>query len=125
MSNISQPFWDGLKNGIFQLQQCDACHEFIFFPRAYCTACQHDQLTWKKVSGEGEVYSFTIARTPTDPRFIDDLPYAIALVTLQEGPRMVSNIIGCDVDEVTIGMKVTAQITQGKDEQPIVCFVPQ
>lgn len=119
----SQPFWDAAKAHKLVIQQCSGCDRFIFYPRAVCPHCSGDALEWRDVSGEGTIYSFTVARRPAGPAFKDDAPYVIALIDLKEGARMMSNIVTGNVDSVKIGQgvkvlfeDVTEEITLPKFE---------
>ena len=69
MTEISAPFWNGLKEGRILLQQCNACQAWNFYPRRHCARCLAHDLTWKEVSGRGTLYTFTVARIPTLPEF--------------------------------------------------------
>ena len=67
----SQPFWDALAEGRVDIQRCGQCESWVYYPRARCPQCLSDQLTWTTISGEGNVYTFTVARQPTTPAFAD------------------------------------------------------
>ncbi len=70
----SAPFWDGLKDGVVKLQKCDDCGVWVFYPRSRCSNCLSDALEWHEVSGNGTLYTFTIARQPTSPHFASEVP---------------------------------------------------
>ena len=112
----SKPFWDGAKAHKLVIQQCGGCKQFIFYPRAVCPHCSGDTLQWSDVSGEGTIYSFTVARRGAGPAFKDDAPYVIALIDLKEGARMMSNIVTGDVDSVKIGQSVKVVFEDVTDE---------
>src|SRR2546423_1959314 len=98
------PYWDGCKQHQLRIQRCSACAHHQFFPRIYCTKCFSDRLEWIDASGKATVLSFTIVRRPVSPAFASEAPYVVALVTLEEGPQMMTNIIACAPEEVAIGM---------------------
>ncbi len=102
----SRPFWDGCKAHKLMLQQCGDCNAYIYYPRALCTHCHSDRLSWREVSGEGRIYTYTVCHRPAGPAFKDDVPYVVALIDLKEGPRMLSNIVDADPDAVRIGHAV-------------------
>ena len=102
----SQPFWDGLAAGEVCLQRCDDCDAWVFYPRNRCSNCLSDQLTWHTVSGEGKLYTFTLARQPTAPHFVDELPQKLAVVELDEGVRVTSTLVNVEEDAIAIGMRV-------------------
>jgi uncharacterized OB-fold protein len=102
----TRPFWDGCKKHELLLQKCLECGRFYFYPRSICPHCFSDHNTWMKVSGRGKVYSFTVSFRPATQAFLEDLPYNIAIVELEEGVRMMSNIVNCDNDDLVIDMPV-------------------
>ena len=102
----TKPYWDAAREHRLVLQQCQSCKKYVFYPRALCPHCHSDRLAWKPASGEGTIYTFTVARRPAGPTFKADTPYVIALIDLKEGPRMMSNIVAKDVAGVRIGQKV-------------------
>jgi uncharacterized protein len=102
---ISQEYWDGLQRGELRLQHCPACSRLQFYPRALCAHCAGD-VEWVTASGHGTVHTFTVVRAnPAEP-FRSLVPYVLAIVRLDEGPQMMTNIIGCPPDDVRIGMPV-------------------
>lgn len=115
-----QVFWDALAKGEFIIQQCKDCGLHVFYPRALCNHCGSNDLTWVQAVGRGEVYSTTVIHQR--PEKGGD--YNLVLITLEEGPRMMSRIIDIDPEEVTIGMKVSAHITL-IDDEPAVVFSTQ
>ena len=106
---LTARFWESVHRGGLEIQRCDDCGSFVFFPRGLCPAGSSRSLTWRPVSGRGQVYSFTIVHRPTSPVFRDDVPYVVALVELEEGCRMMSNIVdvAATPEGVWIGMPVT------------------
>jgi uncharacterized OB-fold protein len=107
-SAVSQPFWDGLAEGRLRIQRCDACGRFVFYPRPYCPDCLSDALTWTQLSGRGRVYTYTVVRRAMNPAFAPDVPYVFAIVELEEGPRLPTNIVGCPPEDVRVEMAVKA-----------------
>lgn len=89
----TQPFWDGTAAGVLRIQRCVDCGVPFFYPRTTCPHCLSDSLEWFDTSGRATLYSYTITHRPA-PGFADDVPYAIAVVQLAEGPRMMANIVG-------------------------------
>ena len=103
---ISAPFWDGLKAQQVRLQQCESCGSWIFFPRAHCPTCASAKLAWRNISGEGTLYTYTVARVPTLPEFSDEMPQLLAVVQLDEGPHLNTSLVGVDAADLKIGMRV-------------------
>ncbi|WP_264739040.1 Zn-ribbon domain-containing OB-fold protein [Cytobacillus firmus] len=102
-SNI---FWQGCKENKLLIQKCSDCSKHIFYPRILCPHCFSEKIEWVESTGKGKVYSYTIARRGGGPAFKDEVPYAVALIQLDEGVRMFSNIINVDVEEVKCDMAV-------------------
>lgn len=102
----SQPFWDALKAHRVDIQQCDDCHTWVFFPRLHCPKCFSQSLSWKTVSGEGELLTYTLSRMPTMPEFADELPQKLAVVRLDEGVHINTTLVGLEEDQIKVGMRV-------------------
>jgi uncharacterized OB-fold protein len=122
---ISKPFWDAARQHRLSLQQCQSCKGYVFYPRPICPHCGSADLKWTDVSGRATLYSFTVARRPTMRAFEPDVPYVIAIVDLEEGPRMTSNVVGCPIEEVRIGMPLEAVFDDVSDEITLVKFRPR
>lgn len=118
----SRPFWEGCKEGKLMIQRCDDCGKHIFYPRIICPHCFSDRVQWVESKGTGTVYSYTIARRPGGPGFVDDVPYVIALIDLDEGVRMMSTITDVDVDSVRIGQRVKVWFDKVTDEVTLPKF---
>lgn len=88
----TQEFWDGTKAGELRLQRCDACSHVIFPPRPFCPECASRNVSWFKASGKGKLYSYVINHRPAFG-FEQDAPYAIAVVMLDEGVKMMTNMV--------------------------------
>jgi uncharacterized OB-fold protein len=102
----TKPFWDAAKEHHLVVQRCRNCREAIFYPRAVCPRCMSDQIAWVEATGRGTVYSYTVVhRAP--PGFQDRVPYVVALIDLEEGVRLMSNVIAPPSD-VRIGAPVEA-----------------
>ena len=123
-SPVTEEFWRAARRHELVLQRCQACERYIYYPRALCPYCLSDDLCWTRVSGRGTVYSFTVARRPTASIFADWVPYVIAVVELEEGPRMTTNIVGCAPEDVRIGMAVEAAFEDVTEEITLVKFRP-
>jgi uncharacterized protein len=89
----TQPFWDGCAAGELRIQRCLDCAHAYFYPRPVCPACGSTKTEWFSASGEATLYSYVINHRPA-PGFEDDAPYAIAVVQLAEGPRMMTSLVG-------------------------------
>lgn len=105
-TEISAPFWNGLKAGRLTIPQCKSCGHWIFFPRRHCDKCWSQDLEWKEVKGAGTLYTYTLTRIPTLPDFADEMPQKMAVVELDEGVRINTTLIGLDEGEVKVGIRV-------------------
>lgn len=89
----TQPFWDATAAGELHLQRCRPCDAHYFPPRPFCPTCQSEDVVWERCSGRGRLHTYMINHRPA-PGFEDEAPYAIGVVELDEGPRMMANIVG-------------------------------
>ena len=121
-SPISQPYFDGCKNGQLLLQHCLSCDRSQFYPRVVCSHCGAASLTWQQAAGEGVVASFTVVRRPVSMAY--EAPYAIALIDLPEGVRMMAQLGGIDVSEISVGLRVVAHFDAWSDAISLPIFHP-
>lgn len=119
----TQPYFDAAREHRLQLQRCPR-DGFFFYPRSHCPDCMGDDWEWEAVSGRGEVHAFTIDRIGHDPALGPLTPLAIAIVELEEGPRISANIVECDVAEVRVGQAVEVCF-EDVDEHTLVHFKPR
>ena len=105
-TEISAPFWEGLKAERLLIQQCNQCNDWVFYPRRHCPQCFAHDLSWREVSGGATLYSFTVTRIATLPDFADEMPQMLAVIELDQGVRINSNLVGLDESEVKIGMRL-------------------
>ena len=99
-SDESKPYWDGLREHRLLMPKCTACGEHWFPPTQYCTHCRSKDWTWSQVSGKGKVFSFVVYHRVYHPGFAGEVPYAVAVIELAEGPRMLSNVLGVPAEEL-------------------------
>jgi len=110
-------YWEGAGRGEIVLQRCRACGTVQHKPRGVCATCLSGDIEHFVASGQGTVYTFTVTNQNMAKGFAEACPYVMAYVTLEEGPRVLTNIVGCDPETVIIGMKVTADYaTQERDD---------
>jgi uncharacterized protein len=119
----TKPFWDATAEGRLLLLRCDGCGTVIWYPRSLCPDCGSTSTTWFEASGRGTVYSFTVTRRGQG-RWSDAAPYVLAYVELAEGPRLLTNVVDCDPDDVHIGLPVTAVFHPTGEGQALPRFVP-
>lgn len=120
----SAPFWEGCKRGELLIQKCQDCGTFIFYPKMYCTNCLSSNLEWTKASGKGKVYTHMTVYGFQPTEFSEDVPYVVAVVLLEEGVRMMSNIINCGTEEVSCNMPVEVVFEKATKEFTLPKFQP-
>lgn len=101
---LSRPYWDGVREGELRIQKCQSCGKAWHPPLHRCPQCHSQDVTWVATSGRGTLYSYTVVHHPAHVAVADRVPYVVALVTLAEGPRVVSNLLHCARDSIRIGM---------------------
>ena len=119
----TQPFFDAAAAGRLELQRCPR-DGFFFYPRSRCPECLGDDWSWQEVSGRGTIAAVTIDRLGHDPALAADVPYVVAIVTLDEGPRMPARIVECDADALAVGLAVEACFER-IDDVTLVRFRPR
>jgi uncharacterized OB-fold protein len=103
---VTRPFWEAAKQGRLRIQHCRKCGAHQFYPQTSCRVCLSEDLEWVDAKGTGTIYSYTVIhRAPSAP-FDPDVPYTVALVDLDEGCRMLSNIVEVSPEAVRVGMPV-------------------
>ena len=120
----TQPFWDGLKEGKFLLRHCNACGTDHYYPRPFCPSCWSDDVSWKEASGRGKVYTYSVVHVNDLPPFNERVPYVAAIVELDEGPRLMTNIEGVPFDELRADMAVVVEYKPISDDVTIPVFRP-
>jgi uncharacterized OB-fold protein len=113
----TKPFWDAAREGRFLVPFCAACGKAHWYPRAICPFCAGDKVDWREASGKGTIYTFSVMRRVKEP-------YAIAHVTLAEGPTMLTNIVNCDFDKLHIGQPVAVVFQETEGGPPVPMFKP-
>lgn len=119
---ISAPFWAAAAEHRLDLQRCPTCDRFVWYPRAACPGCLGDDLEWQTVAGAGVVYAVSVHRHAARPEL--EAPYAVALVELDEGVRLLSRIVNCPADAVSVGDRVRATWEDGEDGRSLLLFEP-
>ncbi|HVT71233.1 MAG TPA: Zn-ribbon domain-containing OB-fold protein [Trebonia sp.] len=106
----TQPYWDGCAAGELRIQRCLDCGEPYFYPRPLCPSCGSGHVEWFTASGRATLYSYVINHQPA-PGFEDDAPYAIAVVQLAEGPRMMTSITGVPATPEALVLDMPLRVT--------------
>jgi hypothetical protein len=106
VSGVLAPFLAAAREHRLVVQRCTGCGKLRFPPRELCSGCLSTDATWQEVSGRGEVYSYSVMHHVYHPGFADEVPYAVVLVKLAEGPKITSNLVDCPPSEIRVGMPV-------------------
>jgi len=119
------PFWEGCKAHELRLQYCGNCQKFIFYPRIFCPTCLSDALEWRTLSGKGTLVTYVLSARPV-PGFEQSLPYAIAIVQLDEGPHLMTNIVNTVLtpQNLPAGMPVEVVFDDANESISIPRFQP-
>jgi len=120
----TEPFWDAAKDGKLLIKKCNACNEFHFYPRPFCPKCWSDDVEWYEASGRATLYTWSVVHRNDLPPFHERVPYVAAVVDLDEGPRMMTNVIECEFDALEIGMALEAVYYPTSEDVTIVQFKP-
>ena len=119
----TKPFWEAAKRHELMAYKCLNCGTY-YWPAIDCLACTNPKMEWTKVSGKGEIYTFIIMHQVFNPAWKDDVPYNVAWVKLDEGPILISNVIGCKNEDLHIGMRVEAVFDDVTEEVTLPKFKP-
>jgi uncharacterized protein len=119
----TDPFWDATAEGRLVLAHCDKCGLVIWYPKTLCSSCGSLAVSWVEASGQGTIYSYTVVHRGAG-RYRDAVPYVVAYVELAEGPRVLTNIVGCEPDEVHIGQEVKLAFSDTGEGSALYRFEP-
>ena len=123
---LTKHYWDSVKAHAMQIQKCGSCGKFVFYPRSVCPHCGLRELHWTSVSGKGKVYGFTISYQKGMPAFGAEAPYSIAVVELDEGVRLMTNLVNIapDPEKIKVGMDVVVHYDDVTDVITLPKFKP-
>jgi uncharacterized protein len=113
----AEAFWNAAREGRFVVPACNGCGRAHWYPRAVCPFCGSDKIAWRNASGKGAIYTFSVMRRAKEP-------YAVAYVTLAEGPTILTNIVDCDFDELAVGQPVNVVFQKTENGPPVPMFRP-
>ena len=118
------PYWEGCRKHELLIQRCDDCGEHQFYPRSVCGKCMSGKLEWVRASGRGRVVSYTVMHRAVSDAYAAEAGDPLVLVDLEEGPRMMSRVVGCDLARLEIGMAVEVVFDDWSKEISIPKFRP-
>jgi uncharacterized OB-fold protein len=122
LSNENRPFWEAAKRQELHMQQCLDCQHIRYPINHVCPKCLSGRAEWKRLSGRGEVFSYIVFHQVYHAGFAKDVPYNVAMIQLEEGPRMISNVVGVPTDKVKVGDKVEVTFDKVTEEVTIPRF---
>jgi uncharacterized OB-fold protein len=117
-------YWDACQRHELLIQRCNKCATHQFYPRIFCTTCSSKAIDWVSASGHGKVLTWTVVRRAVSAAYAADDPYIIALIKLQEGPVMMSKVIGCEPESMQTGMAVEISFEDWSEQVSMPVFVP-
>jgi uncharacterized OB-fold protein len=109
-------YWESAKAGKLVIQKCAACGTPQFYPRAFCIRCLSDGVEWIEASGRGTIYTFTVNHRPANDYMKDRVPYIVAAIDLDEGVRLIANIVDSDPKQVRCGAAVRVVFEKASEE---------
>ena len=124
ISDVNRPFWDGCRRGQLLLQRCSHCARLRYPASQVCPDCLGSEAQWQSMSGRGKVFSFVVFHRAYDPAWEGKVPYNVALVELDEGLIMLSNVVDVDNAKLAVDFPVTVAFEAVDDELSIPVFKP-
>ncbi|HYV66874.1 MAG TPA: Zn-ribbon domain-containing OB-fold protein [Myxococcales bacterium] len=119
------PFWEAARRHELVVQRCRGCGDFRFPARDLCSRCLSREVDWVPVSGRGVIFSYAVMHQVYHPGFADQVPYAVVVVQLEEGARMLSNLLDCPVQDVRVDMPVEVVFEELTPEVTLPKFRPR
>ena len=123
-SEATGPYWEASRERRLVVPWCPACDRAFWAPREVCPSCLDPGVEWRDAAGTGVVYAASVHHKPGPGRSPDDGPYVVALVELAEGIRVMTNVVGCPPDDVTVGLPVTVTWHPLADGRHLPLFTP-
>jgi hypothetical protein len=120
----TEPFWDAARDGRLLIKRCADCGAAHFYPRPFCPACWSTAVDWEEASGQAALYTWSVVHENDLPPFGERVPYVAAVVDLAEGPRMMTNVVDCDADALTVGMALRVAYRELDESTTVPVFVP-
>ena len=121
-TDLTRPYWQAAARGELHLQQCQDCQRWQFYPRPFCLLCESEALQWHAASGLGRIYTSTVNYRAPNPFMKQRLPYVVAMIELDEGPRLMANVLDAQPGDVAIGRRVEVVFERVSDEMALPQF---
>ena len=122
--DTTRPFWDGASRGQLLIKRCRACNRAHFYPRPFCPHCWSEEVEWEEASGRASLYTWSVVHVNDLPPFAERVPYIAAIVDLDEGPRMMTNVVDCPAHSLQAGMALQVVFRQQADGVTVPVFRP-
>jgi uncharacterized OB-fold protein len=120
----TEPWWTAAREGRLLIKRCGDCGKAHFYPRIFCPFCWSENVAWEEASGRATLYTWSVVYSNDLPPFPDKVPYAAAIVDLEEGPRMMTRVVGAEFDALRVGMPLEVTFEQETDEITLPVFTP-
>lgn len=124
ITSLTEPFWAGTRAGELRVQRCLDCGRLRWTPLLACPQCWSERAHWDVMSGRATVYTYTVVHRAVDPRAFT-APYVLAVVELDEGPRMLTNLVDVEPERVRVGMPVAVRFERVDDDITVYPFGPE
>jgi uncharacterized protein len=121
----TEPYWAATREGKLLVKRCADCRRAHFYPRPFCPFCWSERVEWEEAAGRATLYTYSVVHVNDLPPFPTKVPYVAAIVELEEGPRLMTNVVDCDFDDLEIGMHLDAVFEPETDTFTFVRFRPQ
>ena len=122
ISSMNKPYWDALKRRELRMQKCDGCGRIWYPPAPLCPGCWSRKFTWTQLSGRGRISAWVVFHQAYFRSYEQDVPYNVVEVELEEGPRILANLVGTANSEIRAGMPVTVLFEDVTDEVTLAKF---
>ena len=117
-------FWDAARERRLLIKRCASCGRAHYYPRTFCPFCWSERVAWEEASGRATLYTYSIVYQNDLPPFPERVPYVAAVVDLEEGPRVMTNVVDCDFDALQIGMALEVVFREETDDVTLAVFRP-
>lgn len=124
VTEVTEEFWDATRDERLLVQWCRSCDVAIFYPREVCPTCLGTDLEWRESTGLATVYAVSVQHRPAFPGLAERVPYAVALVDLDDGIRMMTNVVGCEPGSVHVDQRVSVCWEALSDGRNLPVFTP-
>lgn len=122
--DFSLPFWQGAQEGRLLITRCGDCGKATYYPRPFCPSCWSEQIAWEQASGRATLYTYSVVHQNDLPPFPERVPYVAAVVDLEEGPRMMTNVVECPLEDLRVGMPLTVTFEERTEDVTVPVFRP-